>query len=662
MRVLSTSLFLSIFSLVLSKAIEDTNSLFFNLESGFYSDDSIELQIETLNSNASIYYTLDGSIPSENSTLYENPIVLKDKSEEENVYSAYTNVETSHKNFKPAKKITKCNIVRAIAKFSDGSFSEIVSNTYFVGLDRKKIYGDVPIISIITDPDNLFGDENGIYVVGKKYEEWLKKGNRKTNSPKPNYNVKGRESERPASIEYFPSDESQKGFKQNMGIRIMGNASRSAIQKSFRITFREEYGKKNLKYNLIPDNMRSDGNGPVTKYKSFNLRNGGNDNEFMKFRDPALQHLISNRNFETQQYDIAVVFIDGEYWGVYIVNEDYSGHYIANNYDIDDKNVIIIKKYKVEEGEENDYDLFKETIDYINSNDMSLNHIYNNVLKSFDVKSFAWNAAFNIYIGSVDSIMQNNNWAMWRVRTPVSDVLNGDGKWRILAFDNEFSSGLYTDGLNYNQTYLPDIFNKNSSLAGRFGTVLLNKLMENDNFKNIFINALCDIRNIDFEVDRINSYMDYLYNKTEPLMLDNYNRFGPNYVLYNPKGYYKNQFSYWRVYLQGRYSVFMEHVQQTFNFKKALSVSIQSNDYKKGSFKVNNGWKIHDKDYEGEYFGENILYVTAVPVNGREFKYWEVNNCEFADIENGSPQDNQSIKITIGIYPKKGCSLTAYYE
>lgn len=118
-------------------------------------------------------------------------------------------------------------------------------------------------------------------------------------------------------------------------------------------------GKKNIKYELIPGNIRSDGKGPVTKYKFFNLRNGGNDSEFAKMRDNVLQDLVTNPYFETQQSDISIVFIDGEYWGFYKINvyEEYSNHYIANNYDIDSKNVVVIKDYRVESGEDDGIEL-----------------------------------------------------------------------------------------------------------------------------------------------------------------------------------------------------------------------------------------------------------------------------------------------------------------
>ena len=176
----------------------------FNLKSGFYNADSIKLEISIEDPDAVIYYTLDGSNPTINSTIYTNLIILKDKSLEDNVYSNITNV-TAERNYTPKVKIKKANIIRAMAKLSDGTFTPIISRNYFVGLNRKELYGDVPIISIITDPENLFDYEKGIYIMGKTYDDWVKEDPENANKQpfykKGNYNMKRKESERPASIE-----------------------------------------------------------------------------------------------------------------------------------------------------------------------------------------------------------------------------------------------------------------------------------------------------------------------------------------------------------------------------------------------------------------------------------------------------------------------------
>ena len=662
MKLFTIFLFFSSLALAPSKSNEENFLPIFSLKSGFYSGDSIELEISNEDPDAVIYYTLDGSNPTINSTIYTNSITFKDKSFKENVYSKITGV-TADRDYVPIENVKKANIIRAMAKLSNGTFTPIVSRTYFVGLNRKELYGDVPIISIITAPENLFDYEKGIYMMGKMYDDWVKEDPENEKKPsyskKGNYNLKGKESERPASIEYFPIDEKKEGFSENIGIRIAGAVSRSFIQKSFRIFFRKDYGKKNLKYELIPGNERSDGQGIVNKYKTFTLRNGGNDYEYTKIRDKTVQDLISNRNLETQQSEVIVLFLNGEYWGVYILIENYDDHYIANNYDIIDDNVILIKNNRIEAGNETDYILLDKTTNFIYNEDMSNPSNYKQANELLDIENFLWCAAFNIYVGNRDSIFQSNNWSIWRARNPVQNVKNGDGKWRTLIFDNDLSTGLFMDDKDYNNIILSDIFNETLKISKCIGTRLLNALLKNSEFKNTFINALCDIRNIDFEANRVYEYIEELNSIIEPLMHDHFIRFGPNWVLNNPEEYYKRQIDTLKTWLYSRYDTFVNNIAKYFDFKPPVEVSITSNNFIKGSFIVNNGWKIFEEEFKGLYFTENILNLSASPLKGT-FDYWKVKNCKLVGISDEI--DFKSENINISIIPLEGCSAIAYFK
>ena len=654
------TLFIFFLVLATSKSIEENYLLKFNLKSGFYNGESIQLEINIEDPEAVIYYTLDGSDPTVDSTVYTNFLLLKDKSLEENVYSKIINV-TAERSYVPKDKIKKANIVRAMAKLSNGTLTPIISGTYFVGLNRKELYGNVPIISIITDPKNLFDYEKGIYVMGKVYDDWVaenpENANKHAFDKKGNYNLKGKESERPASIEYFPVDEEKEGFNADVGIRVVGGVSRAFVQKSLRVFFKKKYGQKNIKYEVISENKRSDGKGNVNKYKSFTIRNGGNDYEYAKIRDLVLQDLITNRGLETQQGEIVVLFLEGEYWGVYTLVENYDEHYIANNYDIDDENVVIIKNSKMEAGDENDNQIFERETGYVRNEDMSDPSKYEQACKYVDVENFMWYAAFNIYIGNRDSVFKASNWAMWHVRNPVENVYRADGKWRGLSFDNDMSAGLFGDENEYNNILLTEAFDETTVMYKCIGSRLLNSLLKNSNFKNMFINAICDIRNIDFEISRVYEYIDKYIFFLEPLMKDNFIRFGRN--INNPDEYYKSQVDALKSWLFNRYDSFVNNIAKFFEFKSPVEVSITSSNFSKGSFLVNDGWKIFEEEYKGLYFTENILHLSANPLKGT-FDYWKVKNCKLDGDSNEI--DFKSENTNLSIYPLEGCSIIAYYR
>jgi len=674
MKLLYSIIFLTFLVLVAAKKAKEEsqevdNSPKFSLESGFYIEKSIKLKITNDDPKATIYYTLDGTIPTINSTVYKKAITLKDRTAEENVLSAKTGVSPD-RDYVPTIKVKKCNVVRAIAKLSDGTLSKVVSGTFFVGLNRKKLTNNYPVVSIITDPANLFDYEKGIYILGKKYDDWLAEDpeniKKEASEVQGNFSNKGKKSEVQVTVQYFPSKKNKVGFTQDLGMRIMGKASRATLQKSLRFTAREDYGSKSIKYELIPGNMRSDGQGLVTKYKSFNLRNGGNDVDSAKIRDNMLQGLVGQRGYETQQNDIAIAFIDGEYWGIYSIYEDYTEHYIANNFDIDKDNVIILKTdrntYQIEAGDESDLELLKKDLEAVFSKDMSVKENYEEALKLFDVKEFAWLLAFDFYICNLDGPIVGSNTSFWRAREPVEGVPKGDGKWRWLNFDTEFSTGIYSDGTNYDYdlfTWLAIPF-----FSDRDSNKLLITLNNNAEFKNMFINALSDTRNIDFDMKRVNSTAEEWRRNLSPLMKDHYDRFGRAEYIEDNYAHFDKEMDVLKTWLNGRHGLFMNLVASYFKLEPAVTVTITSNKFSRGGFNVNDGWKIFSEKYEGLYFKENILYVTAVPKKEkRKLQYWEIENCKFADESYVSPSnENQSTKMTIGVYPAEGCTITANFK
>jgi len=409
-----------------------------------------------------------------------------------------------------------------------------------------------------------------------------------------------------------------------------------------------------MKFEFIPGNMRADGKGPIEKYKTINLRNGGNDCEFGKIRDILLQDLIQNDYFETQQSEFAIVFVDGEYWGVYNIYEDYNDHYISNNYDIDNKNVVVIKGGNVESGdEEKDKQLFRDTVNYLKTTDMSIQKNYEEAERQWDMEGYALYSAFYAYIDVQDGWYVGANYGLWRVREPDPSVPKADGKWRMMTFDTEFSTGLYSDGTNYQNDIIKQVLNETSSVATKLGGSITYSLVKNKGFKNKYINALCDMKNIYFELERVNKAIDEKANMYYPLVVDNIQRNGPDWAINYPEGWFTGQIGVLKDWLKGRNSIFMKFIQDDFGFQPPVNVTVTTNDFTMGSFTINNMNEFHN-EYQGEYFKENILYITAKPNTGKRIEIWKLKNCNLAN--------TNSNKSTLGIYPKKGCNVTIVFK
>ena len=166
-------------------------------------------------------------------------------------------------------------IVRAVTKNAKGEFSEIISKTYFVTTDDLFVYQDLTVISIVTNPENLFDPDIGIYVTGTMYQEWKKSDEYDPNenlwdkNGKCNYYMRGKEWEREVSVTIF--EKGEKILEQNLGIRIKGASTRNNAGKGFNLHAKKKYGKSIIEAELLKDNYDLNGN-LITKYKAISLR------------------------------------------------------------------------------------------------------------------------------------------------------------------------------------------------------------------------------------------------------------------------------------------------------------------------------------------------------------------------------------------------------
>lgn len=636
------------------------NYVGFSHDSGFY-EKSQEITLSCNVEGALIYYTLDGSTPNKTSTLYQNPITVTRKLYTENVLAAQTNISADN-NYIPDFPVDKCTVIRAIAYLPDGTTTPVAHASYFVGLDRAK-YGDVPIVSLITDFDNLYDYETGIYILGKTHDEWLAEDPSRAYldgwQHTGNYSNRGDEWERPISVELITADGTA-GFKQNMGVRIMGGASRNQAQKSLKLYAREEYDAKNLKYELIPNNYNSDGE-LIAKYKTFVLRVGGNDADFARLRDPYLQALVQNARFETQQSTPCIVFLNGEYWGMYTINEDYTDNHFENNYGIDNKNIVLIKRGEIEEGEEEDLSLFRDMYLFITKNDMSKPEFYEAACELVDMGSFIDYFAFQLYIYNKDSIFEDNNWRLWRVRDTDMATEWSDGRWRFAAYDNDFSTGIYdgADSANYDNIssiITPSDNNEREKNIEMYRPIeLLRSLLNNETFREELILALCDMRNIFFEPKQATQLLNEMAEPYLELMPDTWERFGPNWIANgDPAGHIAGKIKDLRNFITKRYTAMPNMLRKAFDLSSASKLTISTEDASMGSVLVNGRSVDLSSSFGGMYYAETTVTVTAVPAEGCKFVGWETKSELITDTSAQTLEFEVSTPITIkALFEKK---------
>ncbi len=480
------------------------NMVSFSRESGFYDE---EFMLEMYSNGKDIYYTLDGSIPDRKSIKYDGPILISDASKNENLYSMRTDVSAGFQVEEiekigyeippgyqvPNYKVDKATIIRAVAYDKLGKRSEVVDASYFVGFSDKKGYENVNILSIITDPDNLFDSEKGIYVTGDEYEKYVNEYRKKAIwsykeeywvSWPSNYRNKGKNWEREAICHFF-NESREMQLSQICGIRIHGGHSRGYTPKSLNLYARDEYGN-----DVFQEDLFGTGYFPT----AMTLFQGGDE-----YRTRAKDYLIANEikelNVVSMNYIPYVMFLNGEYWGIYWLNEKYNKDFISYKYDVKVDNIIMMKNFAVEEGEVDDIKYYDNMIKFCSEADLTLEENFKKVCEMIDLESYLDYNALMIYLARGGDWPMYNT-ALWRVKKLESRKF-GDGKWRWMIFDlNSTGFEIRKDSIQY--TMDNDLMFKN--------------MMTNDAFRNMFCEKLEEIIGM-FDYNLMNDKVeDYRYS------------------------------------------------------------------------------------------------------------------------------------------------------
>lgn len=612
----------------------DCTELTFSRESGFY-EEPFELELSAP-IGTKIYYTLDGSVPDENAFLYTAPIVIEDATIHPNVYSMRTDTayETTMEGIPyklPDFPVDKCTVVRAAYLDADGNFNDMKSESYFVGYGSKEGYSGMNVISVVTDPDNLFDYDDGIYVFGRKFETELDQDGNHIDETE-NFTQHGFQWERPADIQMFNADR-ESVLKQSCGIRIQGGGSRSCLPKSLNFYARENYGQARRFYaDLFGTGYMAD---------TLTLSAGGQDT-IAKFRDMFVSTLTKDRDFCTMNYEPCVMFLDGEYWGVYWLTERYTDTYLSHYYDMDRDNVLIVKNGVPEEETDEDWSIYIGMMNYLNDTDFSVPANYESLDYVIDRQSYLDYYATEIYIARGIDWPGGTNEAFWRVRNPVEGG-NGyeDGRWRWMLFDVNTSS-LETE-LAENDTL---------RFVMEHSTVF-NNLCRSDKFKEEFSITLMDIANEIFSPANTEPLMaNHLRLMREPIDVHLKRFFGSDQPyrvedeMENIRGFLANRRSYIAGYLKADFGLEGE----------LAPVVIGTTNAEAGSVVLNTITPTFDEQgkWQGEYFTDYPITLSVTANEGYRFAGWEVDAGESHE-----SIGDASLELEI---PETGLYLKAVFE
>jgi len=662
----------------------------FSLSPGFYTE-NVNLTISHPDPAVTVLYTLDGSSPDidnldnkgkeylinyfffdewevsqniprlNNTYVYENSLEITNRSEENNdlsnIITTYRGVEDEPYWGPPADNIFKGTVVRAKAYKvnTDGSFaSDIASGSYFIDPAGENRYS-LPIASFITDPQNLFGYEKGIYVPGEQY--FLEGGTESQNvTHAGNFGQTGREWERPVHFELF-EDNGTHSLSQNVGMRIHGGFGRMRAQKAFRLYARDEYdglnGKDDMLYQFFPDSTKPGSSEPLKKFKRILFRQGGN---WYNFLNDSLAHLImENTEVGVQRCRRFLHFINGEYWGLINVRDRLDEYHLAYNYETDPDNIIILRgpdapdlsigSYKLEAGLPEDVLFYNQFHSFALENDLNIPENFEKLEQKVCINSYIDYLVMFLYFGNVDWY-GHRHFRYWRVRE-TSDEPYHDGKWRIMVWDFDNAARSYEYDLLANAL---DPHGEGDRYSFRRGarTELLRNMLESNTFRYLFINRFADHINTTFSSDRIKPIIEHEYAILEREMDEHRQRWNRSVA----NQFYLNR---WLEFADKRPAYQRQHLKKHFNLEEEVTITLHVNSMEKGYIRINTV-KLHPETqgvtespypWSGIYFKEIPVELEAIPRPGYRFVSWQ-----------GTEKEDVKISLTLS----EDREITALFE
>ena len=641
----------------------------FSVPSGFY-DTSFQLNISTDIANATILYTLDGSEPDENNlngTTYQyknqypqNPgqefgsflentfktltytgaLTISDRSGEPNKIAAISTTYDYYPFYIPQFAIDKSVTVRAKLIKAGAMASKTVTQNYFMSPQANRL--TLPVVALNIDEDKLYGYQNGIQVAGTDFDQWrVSAPNEESTFAPGNFARSGDEAEVKGNFSYYANG--HEVINQDVGVRIQGGFSTRFPNKSYRLYARSEYGNGSFDYPFFAGNS-------YTSFERLILRNSGNDYGRTYFLDAFVHTAVKHLHFSVQSYQPTITYLNGEYWGLLNMRERYDKKYFERVFAIDENELDYIEINGIVSLKEGDLDHYNSLINFVENNSLANEDNYTYVTTQLDPENFADYYITETFINNTD--WPSNNMELFRKKTRVYEpgaIYGQDGRWRWILKDTDLS--LSPGGVYTNNT-LSFITQENGTANNApWATVLLRKMLENERFRDYFINRFADLLNTTFLPSRLEVIFNSLKQNIAAEMPSHISRWSAIFSMqtwdYNCESVLD--------YTNARPSYQRQHIREKFNITNNQDITLNVSDDTQGYIAINTidinsqtpGVEEHPYPWTGVYFNNVPVTLKAVALPGYVFSHWS--------------GDSNSTQAEISITPLANLSLTAHF-
>ena len=484
--------------------------------------------------------------------------------------------------------------------------------TYAVGsypseeIIRTYVFESQPSIAalfVTTDPLSMFSPDTGLYMTGNGASMM---------DPKKGANFWSNR-ELPVYVELFePGSPKTPAFGVMGDYKISGQYSRAKEKKSFSVTLREEYGDKRLKYPLFPDYPE------LKKFKAFSLRNFGNNSGDDYVRDRIGTSMTEGLGVDYQRGRYVVVYYNGKYYGVHDLRERNNEYYYETKYGLDASDIDLIDANNdASAGSATDY---KAMIEWLQSNELTSDANYQKIADQIDVDNYMNYMQAEMFVNNGD--WPHNNMKKWRIASQKS-------KWKWFLYDVDFGFGASYNTQNSNVfSYVTNANGTNGMgmgmMPGMGGqqqtsgsisehTILMIRLLQNEGFKNAFINRFCVLLSMNFSADRLVKRIDELQSQVQAEVARdaefwNYDAASMSSNLEKIKSF-----------AQTRQQTIMSEMQQYFSLGETASVTLSAQG--SGKIAVHN-LPLDQSSMTVNFYSGVPVTVTAVPNTGAVFSGW----------------------------------------
>ena len=509
---------------------------------GRYLED-VSLRLETPHPEATIYYTLDGRAPDpQTGQRYDAPLLL----------SALT---------------PQVVPVRARAFLADGTAGPPASGTYFMSLETA-----LPMLSVIVEPDDLYGAERGIYV---------------------NHEERGREWERPVDLTYVTS-EGATAFQSGAGLRIHGEWTRWFFdKKSLRLYFREDYGTRKLAYPLF---------GPQGQVAFDHLYLHNSDQDLLLFRNQLVERLAADISDFTTRSRPVLLFINGEPWGIYNIRERIDERFLGQTYDVPDASVLDTPNIPSRQSAEQravDLPHWDALMAFVETEDLADPDNYAFVQTQMDVPNFIDYFLLQMYAANTD--WPHHNVAQFRPWTQ-------GGRWEFLPWDSDLAFE------RVDRQMVDHVLEAVHPLGEPMET-LLNKLLANPDFYNLFLTRAADLLNTTLSAVNMGAEVEGLLAELGPDV-------GLEQARWNVPGTWEATAVHMRDFAAQRPEIVRQHFVESFDLEGTATVEFAEGDAP-GGWVVVNASAPQALPWQGVYFLGTTISLRVLPPAGHHFAGWD---------------------------------------